>query len=102
MPLQSVMDTHKCQEKCGKHYARPACEFNFEAKGPRELFEGNLEVQVYEATTKQSSKKELIRQKKAECKLIIKEKVTSYFIIFKKERIQFLCLFIISCHSIIS
>ena len=88
MPLRTVMDTHKCQEKCGKHYARPACEFNFEAKGSRELFEGNLEVLLHEATTKESSKKELIRQNKAECKLIIKEKVTSYLLIFGKEKIQ--------------
>ena len=69
------MGTHKCQGKCGKHYARPACEFTLEAVGPRETFHAFLEVQLHEATTTQGSKKELVKQEKEKCKLVIKEKV---------------------------
>ena len=78
------MGTHKCKGKCGKHYARPACEFNLKAEGPRESFQASLEVQLYEATTTQGlagqeqekgSEKTLIPQEKENCDLIIKEKV---------------------------
>ena len=84
------MGTHKCQGTCGKHYARPACEFNLKANGSRESFQASLEVQLYEATTTQGSekglasqeqeqekgsKKTLIPQDKEKCEVIIKEKV---------------------------
>ena len=80
------MDTHKCKEKCGKHDARPACEFYLKAEGPRESFQASLEVQLYEATSTQGlagqeqeqekgSGKTLIPQEKEKCELIIKEKV---------------------------
>ena len=97
------MGTHKCQGKCGKHYARPACEFNLKAEGPRESFQASLEVQLYEAPTTQGpdtklvgperenekgSEKKLIPQEKEKCELVIKEKVIQYLIIFQKETKQ--------------